>query len=269
MATYNGACFIREQLRSLLDQTVLPLELVVCDDGSSDATCDIVRDFARTRRSPYTCMRIRSGWFLPTTSSRRPRSVRVTRSRSATKTMCGCRRRFHVWQSNSQRLKCSASCTVALSSTPPCGRRLPRQRHQEGLARDAARGRPLVRGSRVRNGVFAKHLELRRETPSPALSLAGADDVSRRVGALHQPRMRHDELSQRGARPSPTASCEQQWPPGSAPRYDGVGSDCERAHARAKGHREVRDPSRTCRSPCFVPRRSGGAVHGTLAYANG
>jgi glycosyltransferase involved in cell wall biosynthesis len=46
MATYNGARYIREQLDSLAAQTLLPCELVVTDDGSTDATLEIVADFA-------------------------------------------------------------------------------------------------------------------------------------------------------------------------------------------------------------------------------
>jgi glycosyltransferase involved in cell wall biosynthesis len=46
MTTCNGARFVEEQLKSLARQTLLPSELVVCDDRSSDATLDIVRAFA-------------------------------------------------------------------------------------------------------------------------------------------------------------------------------------------------------------------------------
>ena len=46
MATYNGARFLDEQLRSLAGQTLLPLELVVSDDGSTDDTLAQVRAFA-------------------------------------------------------------------------------------------------------------------------------------------------------------------------------------------------------------------------------
>lgn len=45
MATYNGERFLKEQLESLARQTLLPLELVACDDGSTDATLDILRRF--------------------------------------------------------------------------------------------------------------------------------------------------------------------------------------------------------------------------------
>jgi glycosyltransferase involved in cell wall biosynthesis len=46
MATYNGARYLNEQLDSLAAQRILPFELVVCDDGSSDATLAIVEEFA-------------------------------------------------------------------------------------------------------------------------------------------------------------------------------------------------------------------------------
>jgi glycosyltransferase involved in cell wall biosynthesis len=52
MATYNGESFIEEQLESLRAQTHSPLELHVGDDGSTDATEDIVRRFARDAPFP-------------------------------------------------------------------------------------------------------------------------------------------------------------------------------------------------------------------------
>ncbi len=52
MATYNGAAFIREQLDSLAMQCLLPCELVVCDDGSTDSTLDILKEFAETAPFP-------------------------------------------------------------------------------------------------------------------------------------------------------------------------------------------------------------------------
>jgi rhamnosyltransferase len=45
MATYNGERFLQEQLDSLARQTLLPYELVACDDGSTDGTLDILRNF--------------------------------------------------------------------------------------------------------------------------------------------------------------------------------------------------------------------------------
>jgi glycosyltransferase involved in cell wall biosynthesis len=46
MATYNGERFLQEQLDSIARQTLLPHELVVCDDGSTDGTLDILHRFA-------------------------------------------------------------------------------------------------------------------------------------------------------------------------------------------------------------------------------
>lgn len=42
IATFNGEKYIQEQLDSILTQTVLPDEIVVSDDGSSDRTIEIV-----------------------------------------------------------------------------------------------------------------------------------------------------------------------------------------------------------------------------------
>lgn len=45
MATYNGAAFLPQQLRSFIDQSRRPDELVVTDDGSTDATIEILEAF--------------------------------------------------------------------------------------------------------------------------------------------------------------------------------------------------------------------------------
>lgn len=47
MATFNGERFVREQLDSILAQSVQDYELVVCDDASTDATWEILTDYAR------------------------------------------------------------------------------------------------------------------------------------------------------------------------------------------------------------------------------
>jgi glycosyltransferase involved in cell wall biosynthesis len=51
MATYNGAKYLLDQLDSLAAQTLMPYELVVTDDGSTDATLEILDEFAR--RAPF------------------------------------------------------------------------------------------------------------------------------------------------------------------------------------------------------------------------
>jgi glycosyltransferase involved in cell wall biosynthesis len=51
MATHNGAKYLAEQLDSIADQTILPLELVISDDASTDETLAIASEFAE--RSPF------------------------------------------------------------------------------------------------------------------------------------------------------------------------------------------------------------------------
>ena len=46
LCTYNGAAHLREQLDSVLAQTGVDLELVVVDDGSTDATAAILAEYA-------------------------------------------------------------------------------------------------------------------------------------------------------------------------------------------------------------------------------
>ncbi len=46
MTTYNGSSFVREQLESILNQTVPPREIVIVDDLSTDSTFDIIKEYA-------------------------------------------------------------------------------------------------------------------------------------------------------------------------------------------------------------------------------
>ena len=57
MPVYNHARFLERTLASLAQQTRLPDELVVVDDGSSDGSADFVAAFARTARFPVTLAR--------------------------------------------------------------------------------------------------------------------------------------------------------------------------------------------------------------------
>lgn len=51
MCTYNGATYLREQLDSIIGQTLTPYELIAQDDGSTDATVAILEEYAA--RFPY------------------------------------------------------------------------------------------------------------------------------------------------------------------------------------------------------------------------
>lgn len=52
LATYNGEPYLQEELATIAAQTVLPTELVVADDGSTDSTLAIVRFFAKRAAFP-------------------------------------------------------------------------------------------------------------------------------------------------------------------------------------------------------------------------
>lgn len=45
MCTYNAEKFLREQMESLFSQTMIPDEIIICDDLSSDETVNIINDF--------------------------------------------------------------------------------------------------------------------------------------------------------------------------------------------------------------------------------
>lgn len=59
MATYNGGKYLKEQLESIFSQTLLPSEIIVCDDGSTDDTLRILKscsnnDLLRYVANPQT-----------------------------------------------------------------------------------------------------------------------------------------------------------------------------------------------------------------------
>lgn len=59
LATYNGERFIREQIDSILNQTLSDFEIIVCDDCSADNTVNIIKDYATkdSRIKIYTNVR--------------------------------------------------------------------------------------------------------------------------------------------------------------------------------------------------------------------
>ena len=57
MCTYNGARFVSAQLQSMVRQTTLPDELVICDDASTDPTPEILTQFATNSPLPVRLVR--------------------------------------------------------------------------------------------------------------------------------------------------------------------------------------------------------------------
>jgi len=50
MSSYNGERFIQEQIDSILDQSYSNLELIITDDGSSDKTIEIIKNYQKNDR---------------------------------------------------------------------------------------------------------------------------------------------------------------------------------------------------------------------------
>ena len=48
MTTYNGEKYLREQIDSIISQTYPIYELIIQDDGSTDNTVSIARDYAKS-----------------------------------------------------------------------------------------------------------------------------------------------------------------------------------------------------------------------------
>lgn len=53
IATYNMGQYLREAIRSVLNQSVQDVEVIVVDDGSTDATADVMREFSSDTRVSY------------------------------------------------------------------------------------------------------------------------------------------------------------------------------------------------------------------------
>lgn len=47
LCTYNGEKYILQQLESIINQSLIPCEVVICDDSSTDNTISIIRDFVK------------------------------------------------------------------------------------------------------------------------------------------------------------------------------------------------------------------------------
>ena len=74
MATYNGDRYLRDQLASVREQDRLPAELLIGDDGSTDATHEILQEFRSTAPFPVSIERNAQRLGVGETSSDRRKS---------------------------------------------------------------------------------------------------------------------------------------------------------------------------------------------------
>lgn len=63
MATFNGEKYLEEQLDSILSQTLKPVEIVVCDDKSTDRTVEILEKYSRKGLISYYVNEQRLGFI--------------------------------------------------------------------------------------------------------------------------------------------------------------------------------------------------------------
>ena len=54
LASYNGEKYIEEQIKSILQQTYSPIELIIADDASTDNTVSIIRQF----QASHSCIKL-------------------------------------------------------------------------------------------------------------------------------------------------------------------------------------------------------------------
>ena len=52
MCTYNGAVYIKEQLLSIINQSVSPTQIIICDDRSTDETAQVIKKVSETTKIP-------------------------------------------------------------------------------------------------------------------------------------------------------------------------------------------------------------------------
>ncbi|MBQ7155566.1 MAG: glycosyltransferase [Synergistaceae bacterium] len=62
MSTYNGEKYLAEQLDSILAQECVHVELFVRDDGSTDSTKDILREYASSHKNIHLIFGENIGW---------------------------------------------------------------------------------------------------------------------------------------------------------------------------------------------------------------
>lgn len=59
LCTYNGERFLQEQLISIANQTLLPREIVISDDGSNDGTLQVIESFVANLKSTRSLIAIK------------------------------------------------------------------------------------------------------------------------------------------------------------------------------------------------------------------
>ena len=89
MAVYNGENYIKEQLNSIIRQTVKDWHLYICDDCSSDNTVDIVLDYVNKYPDKITLVQNSENMGHKAVFFKLLRMSRAIMYLPVTRTMCG------------------------------------------------------------------------------------------------------------------------------------------------------------------------------------
>ena len=57
LAVYNGEKYLKEQIESILNQSVKDIKIIIRDDGSTDASCDIIESYCNDYPDKISCLR--------------------------------------------------------------------------------------------------------------------------------------------------------------------------------------------------------------------
>ena len=59
MTVYNGENYIKDQIESFLNQTLLPQEIIISDDCSSDKTLEILENYKEEKKLHLKYLKMR------------------------------------------------------------------------------------------------------------------------------------------------------------------------------------------------------------------
>lgn len=158
---YNGASTILRALRSVRQQTLMPTEVIIVDDGSLDETADVVGRFLVDRQL--------SGWRLVRQANRGPASARHAGIGAASGRYVALLDADDEWMPEKLQLSMDAIRTMALDIV---GAGLPRERSTQGDACSLLGKRSLL----FRNPYFTSTVVFSRA----AYFQVGGFDVSQR-----------------------------------------------------------------------------------------
>ena len=60
IATYNGEKYLKQQLNSIADQSYKDIEIIICDDDSTDGTKKIIKDFAESHPNVFSYLSVKN-----------------------------------------------------------------------------------------------------------------------------------------------------------------------------------------------------------------